>query len=46
MAAKIMIEPIFEADFEAEQLRISSEEERDAGPGSDPQSGEPGAMTS
>ena len=36
MAAKLVIEPIFEADFQAKQLWISSEEECDAGPGSDP----------
>ena len=46
MAAKLVIEPIFEADFRSEQLRIPSEEERDAGAGSDPRGGQPRVMTS
>ena len=36
MATKIVIEPIFEADFGECSYRISSEEERDAGVGSHP----------
>jgi RNA-directed DNA polymerase len=42
MAAKLVIEPIFEADFPAMQLWVPPEEECDAGAGSDPRGGQPG----
>jgi hypothetical protein len=43
MAAKLVIEPIFEADFQKIQLWIPTEEERDPGPGSHPGGGQPWA---
>ena len=42
MSAKIMIEPIFDANFQESSYGLS-EEERDGGPGSDPHTGEPRA---